>query len=239
MSRMMDEYLDRVMVYANIEPAEEQAVRRELGDHLNEKIDDLIEGGAKTEDAVYEAIKSHGHPAVIGYGLRRWRWIDVRSRGTAKGFIAIGPRAVGFIAIGGQALGIIAIGGLAAGLISMAGIGFGLLFAYCGLGMGGIVYSGFAVGVFACGGFSVGLVSRGGFAAGLLAEGGMRASVYSLKEAPIFLHWIRNRAATSALGTGLLFLTITVFMFACLAVSTVMSRREQKRVAVYNPWQLE
>ena len=109
MSEVLESYLDRVMVYANRPEHEEADLRNELEDHLLKKIDDLEGQGLSSVDAIYRAINAHGHPRVIGYGLRRgFPLVDIRSSGTARGVIAIGPRAVGIVACGGMAVGVVA-----------------------------------------------------------------------------------------------------------------------------------
>ncbi|MHC4285577.1 MAG: hypothetical protein ACYSWZ_21795 [Planctomycetota bacterium] len=106
MSRALQKYLDHIMVYTNRNEKDTAQIRKELEDHLLKKIADLQTEGLSHEDAVFGAIEDHGHPRTVGYGLRKHQWIDIRTRGTARGFIAIGPKAVGTIAIGGFALGV-------------------------------------------------------------------------------------------------------------------------------------
>ena len=71
---------------------EAAAVRAELEDHLLEKVDELKHDGLERAEAILQAIEDHGNPVVVGYRLRKWSLIDVRTRGTARGVIAIGPR---------------------------------------------------------------------------------------------------------------------------------------------------
>jgi RNA polymerase sigma factor (sigma-70 family) len=83
-------------------------------------------------------------------------------RGTARGWIAIGDRALGILfACGGQAYGGIAIGGLSVGLLSIGG-----------LAIGAVSIGGGAVGVLAFGGGAIGLAACGGGALGWFAAGG-------------------------------------------------------------------
>jgi hypothetical protein len=75
----------------------------------------------------------------------------------AKGFIAVGRKAVGIIAIGQLAVGLIAIGQMAIGLVLALGQ----------LSVAGLFSAGqMAAGVVAIGQFSVGFYSLGQFAAG-------------------------------------------------------------------------
>ena len=167
MKTILDRYLDRVLVYANMPEAESAAVRQELTDHLLQKIDDLAADGMPREEAMLEALRQHGSPKVVGYGLRGpFPWVDIRSHGTARGVIAIGPRAVGVFAFGGVAVGVVACGGVAFGLISAGGLALGLLFVWAGLGIGAIASAGLAIGIVATGGLAIGAVALGGQAIG-------------------------------------------------------------------------
>ena len=167
MKSILDRYLDRVLVYANRPEAETEAIRQELKDHLLQKVDDLAGNGLPREEAILETLRQHGSPKIIGYKLRgSFPWIDIRSHGTARGVIAIGPRAVGIFAFGGAAMGVFAFGGAAVGLISAGGLALGLLFAWGGLGIGGIVSAGGAIGIVAVGGLAIGVVAAGGLAVG-------------------------------------------------------------------------
>lgn len=175
MSIALEKYLDRVMIYANRSENEATKIRAELEDHLLKKISDLEEQGLVREDAIFQAIEDHGHPRTVGYGLRpKFPWLDVRSQGTARGFIAVGQRAVGVFAFGGASLGVFAFGGFAIGLISFAGFGVGLLVAMAGFAVApvGFAWGGFALGMVAFGGFSCGIIASGGMAVGLWVPGG-------------------------------------------------------------------
>jgi hypothetical protein len=170
MSRAIEKYLDRVMIYANL-GEEAVQVRAELKDHLLEKIDELKTGGLSQEDAAFQAIEDHGHPRTVGYGLRKhFRWIDVRTYGTARGFIAVGPKAVGVIAMGGVAFGLFAFGGLAVGAIAFGGLALAALLSFGGLSAAviGFAYGGVALGLIAVGGFACGIIATGGMAIGLI-----------------------------------------------------------------------
>src|SRR5690349_8334823 len=119
MKGAIDRYLDRVMSIADLrDAARESQVRQELRDHIEQKTEALREGGYEEAEALISAIETHGNPIQIGYRLRPHRFLDVRLRGTARGFIAVGPKAYGVIAVGGVAVGLMAFGGLAIGVIS-------------------------------------------------------------------------------------------------------------------------
>lgn len=119
MSRALQKYLDQVMIYTNRRPDEAAKIRLELEDHLRQKITELEAKGLPGEDAVAQAVKDHGSVRTVGYGLRKgFSLLDVRTEGTARGFIAIGPRAVGIIAFGNVAVGLFAFGTFSLGLIA-------------------------------------------------------------------------------------------------------------------------
>ena len=117
MSRALQKYLDQVILYANRKEKDAAKIRAELEDHLRQKMADLAAQGMSREDAVFQAIEDHGAARTIGYRLRKgFALLDVRTEGTARGFIAIGPRAVGLIAFGNVAVGLLAFGNLAFGV---------------------------------------------------------------------------------------------------------------------------
>ncbi len=87
----------------------------------------------------------------------------------AKGWIAVGPRAIGAIAIGGAALGGFSLGGLTMGLI-----------AFGGVASGGAATGGTAIGYRAMGGAAIGHVAIGGLAIGHGAIGGKAIGTYTI-----------------------------------------------------------
>lgn len=94
-------------------------------------------------------------------------------RKTARGFIAVGRKAVGVIAIGHAAVGIVAIGQLAIGLV------FGLGQAACGLAALGqaAIAAGIGVGQLATGYIAIGQLAVGYH---VLAQLGMGMEVLSV-----------------------------------------------------------
>ncbi len=207
MSEAIEQYLDRVMLYAHIaEPSQAACVRDEQADHLGEKIERFLAEGVPREDAVFRAIEAHGRPKVVGYGLRpRFPLIDIRTHGTARGVIAIGPRAVGVFAFGGAAFGVFAVGGMAAGVVSFGGLAAALLFTWAGVGVASFAYAGVAVGLVAAGGMAVGVVSAGGYAFGMwVPDGGIGLSYFNADGVP---HWLR--ALDPFLTNGHLYLSVT------------------------------
>ncbi|UCG47705.1 MAG: hypothetical protein JSU94_19745 [Phycisphaerales bacterium] len=169
MSRILEKYLDHVMVYADRDERDSAEIRAELKDHLLKKTADLESEGLSHEDAVFEAIEDHGRPKTVGYGLRKRRWIDVRTQGTARGFVAIGPRAVGTFAIGGLAVGVFSFGIAAIGVVSFSVVGIALLYCYgmtLAIAPAGLATGTAAVGLMAAGHWPCGLVAVGPHALG-------------------------------------------------------------------------
>ena len=240
MSKLLDHYLDRVLAYANRPEPEAQAIRAELKDHLCQKIEDLTAGGMEREDAVMEAVRRHGNPRTIGYKLRpAFPWIDIRSRGTARGVIAIGPRAVGIFALGGAAFGVVAFGGMACGLFGFGGLALGLLFSFGGFSAGGIAFGGFAVGAVATGGFAMGLVAEGGKAVALWVPHAAQAmSHFNAHNAP---GWLRALARVLDLTHWIdryFWAFYALFMLVIFSVGPVQ-RREELRLRKGEDWLLE
>jgi hypothetical protein len=173
MSRALQKYLDHIMIYANRSETDTAQIRKELEDHLLKKIADLQTEGLSREDAVFGAIEDHGHPKTVGYGLRKHQWVDIRTRGTARGFIAIGPKAVGTIAIGGVALGLFSCGVVGVGVISFSIVSIALLWGF------GAAFA-FAACGFAQGTVAIGLMAAGLWSFGVIAVGAESMGVYVL-----------------------------------------------------------
>ncbi|MEM6472810.1 MAG: serine/threonine-protein kinase [Planctomycetota bacterium] len=77
----------------------------------------------------------------------------------AKGWIAVGDRAVGGIAVGGASLGIVSIGGAAVGINAFGGAAIGLQSALGGAALSaGVSIGGGAIGLLAIGGGSLGAI---------------------------------------------------------------------------------
>jgi hypothetical protein len=165
MSRALKKYLDDVMAYANREQDDATGIRAELEDHLLQKVAELEAQHLPREDAIFQAIEDHGSARTVGYSLRKgFALLDVRTEGTARGFVAIGPKAVGVIAFGGMAVGLFAFGGLAIGAIAFGWLALAALIscgsislAPMGAALGLAVLGRIAFGMVACGGLAVGL----------------------------------------------------------------------------------
>jgi len=250
MKSILDRYIDRVLVYANKPEAEAETIRAELQDHLQEKVEDLTKSGMPREEATLEALRQHGAPKIIGYKLRGpFPWIDVRTHGTARGFIAIGPRAVGVVAMGGFAVGIFAFGGFACGLVSTGGFALGLLLAWGGFGMGGMVSAGMALGLVAVGGMAVGLVAAGGYSVGAWVPYGWHhanaikfhsdaLSYYTPQNVPPFLKSLEP-LLNIANSINVYFVFVMPAFLLTLLLLNFMMYREGKRVRAEDDWLID
>ena len=233
MSQAVERYLDRVMACAKLRDSHQAArVRAELTDHLHEKIEGLVGAGMAREDAVFQAIEDHGSPRVVGYGLRpKFPWLDVRCHGTARGVIAIGPKAVGVFAFGGAAVGVVAIGGFSLGILSMGGFVLSLLFGWGGVTVvpTGLAYGGVAIGLVAVGGAAVGAVAAGGWAAALwVSQAATGLSYYTADTVPL---WLKNLPPLMPLkSSGSLTLAALAIFFPVFAGGFITQMREHRRL---------
>lgn len=243
MSQAMEKYLDRVMIYAHRSENEAPLIREELRDHLLKKVADLEAEGLPREDAIFQAIESHGHPRRVGYGLRRrWPLLDVRSQGTARGIIAIGPRAVGVFAFGGAAFGVVAFGGFSAGLLSTGGFALGLLFSLGGFSLSplGLAYGGFAMGMLAIGGFAVGVAACGGMAAGLWAYGATAFSHLDPQTMPqLFLSPAKFLLGNDHSGNWIFHAVWWPVFFLLVIVTNILQLKESSRIRRADPTLVE
>ena len=165
MSRALQKYLDHVMIYANRKEEDAAKIRLELEDHLRQKMTELEAQGAASEDAVARAIKAHGTVRTVGYGLRKgFPLLDVRTEGTARGIVAIGPRAVGVLAFGNVAVGLFAFGNISLGLVAFGAVALAGLVSVGGASLAPL---GAAVGLAAVGRVACGMIAGGGLAVGL------------------------------------------------------------------------
>jgi hypothetical protein len=243
MKTILDRYLDRVLLYANKPDSGSEAIRRELKDHLLQKVDDLVAGGLPREEALLEALRQHGPPRVIGYRLRGpFPWIDIRSHGTARGVIAIGPKAVGIFAFGGWAMGVFAFGGFSLGLFTAGGFTLGLLFAWGGFALGGVACAGTALGLVAAGGIAVGLVAVGNPGLGAWVpygwHHGAALSHYTAKNVPAFLRALEPLLNT-AVSINRDFVIVMPLSLLLLFALSALQYREGKRVRTEDDWLIE
>jgi len=236
MSRALQKYLDQVMLYANRKEKEAVKIRAELEDHLRQKTADLAAQGLPREDAVFQAIEDHGTARTVGYSLRKgFVLLDVRTEGTARGFIAIGPRAVGIIAFGNVAVGLFAFGNFAFGVLA-----FGVL-AIAGLvSLGGISLAplGAAVGLAAVGRTAFGMIACGGLAIGLRVPWAIDGvSFLSGENGLQFLQHFRTYEGTVAL------IAITLWLFLIFPIMNgimcSLKKDEYRRIEKADPKLIE
>ncbi len=250
MSLALEKYLDRVMIIANRNEAEALKIRAELNDHLLKKIEDLEAEGLKREDAIFQAIEQHGNPRTVGYGLRpRFPWLDVRTKGTARGFIAIGPKAIGVVAIGGISIGVLSYGGFAVGLWS-----FGLFVAGLLAAIGCLAFSpaGLAFGAIAIGFMGIGLLSISIKGIGLLAvnliyepsdaaESLRTIGLFSQHNVPAYIipildTWIPVMNMKVFQGS---FLSFWISCIVLLTAQLILFRKERRRIKNADPALIE
>ena len=233
MSRVLEKYLDRVMIYANRNEKDAAQIRAEQEDHLLQKISDIEADGLSHEDAVFQAIEEHGSARTIGYGLRRrFPLLDVRSCGTARGFIAIGPKAVGIIAFGGVAVGLFAFGVFAFGILAFGALALAGLISY-----GGVCVTplGIALGLVVLGRVAIGVIAGGGLAVGLWVTLAVdHVSLLSTDYGPqFFLHYFAGpQERLAPIITTLWFF----LMFPIMAgISQVIKMDEYRRMEKADP----
>ena len=161
MSKIIDLYLDRLLHTAELPEPRATELRAELSDHLHTSYEAALASGEKPEDAAFKAIQKMGEPKAVGNKISRpWQWIDIRTEGTARGFIAIGPKAIGVIACGNISCGVFSVGVISTGLIAFGALSFGIF-----------TWAAIAAGLVSIGGMAIGMVATGGVAVGWLAEG--------------------------------------------------------------------
>ena len=220
MSQAIEAYLDKVMAYAHLrEDGEAKRVRAELRDHLLEKADVLTKQGTPREDAVFQTLQAHGPASIVGYGLRpKFPLVDIRTVGTARGVVAIGPKAVGVFAFGGMAVGVFSFGGLSIGVFAIGGCVLALLGGWGGMAVApvGLALAGMAVGLIAVGGLSVGGWTPGGPASVSLIQNHLPA-------------WLPFNAADPKSWVILTAILAVIFV-PCVLVSNLAMLRENKRL---------
>jgi hypothetical protein len=237
MSRALERYLDRVIAFSGLSGDETSDIREEQKEHLLTKIEAYEGEGLPREDAVFQAIEDHGNPILVGYGLRKgFPLLDVRLRGTARGIIAIGPKAVGVVALGGAAFGVIAIGGLGVGLFSFSGFALSLLFAWGGFAFApvGVAYGGFAAGPIAAGGFAIGVTSWGAYAVGLWAYGGTVFSAFDPSTIPPALKAIGN-GVFGDMARSVLHIVVLPIAIALIFAMIILQRKEARGIKSIDP----
>lgn len=157
-------------------------------------VDDLIKGGAYTDakSEPFPNIEKKSRFVNGEYKSQKTVWgipLVHISRGTAKGFIAIGVRARGIISIGVLSVGVLSIGLLAFGLIAIGTFALGIaangmiaagIFALGGVAVGMFSMGGVSFGWLTWGGVSIGKYAFGGYASGDIAVGGTARGIIAL-----------------------------------------------------------
>jgi len=236
MSRALEKYLDHVMIYANRKPDDAAKIRLELEDHLRQKITEFEAQGLPGEDAVFRAIEAHGSVRTVGYGLRKgFPLLDVRTEGTARGIVAVGPQAVGVLAFGNVAVGLFAFGHICLGFIS-----FGAIALAGSVAVGGISLAplGAALGLAAVGRVACGIVAGGGLAVGLSIPWAIdRVGLLSDDNGLQFLQHFRTLTRDSSGNLIFLVLAFWVFMvFPFLnGIMCSIQRDEYRRIKKADP----
>lgn len=152
-------------------------------------VDELIKGESPlNEEKTTQAFQSTGNRRMFVNGEYKSKrtlcgmpLVHITSRGTAKGFVAIGIRARGIISIGLLSMGVLSIGLLAFGLIAVGMFALGAaangmiaagVFALGGVAAGVFSFGGVSFGWLSWGGVSIGKYAFGGYASGDIAVGG-------------------------------------------------------------------
>jgi hypothetical protein len=236
MNQALEKYLDKVMVYANRNENDSARIRAELEDHLLKKIDDLRAEGLSDEEAALRAIEKHGDMRTVGYGLRkRFPLLDVRTYGTARGFVAIGPKAVGIIAIGGIACGVFSYGGVSLGFLSLGLLSLGMVASVGGfsLALGGFAFGVIALGLMAFGLLSFGITAMGGLPISVVRDpfyvshGVKVISWFTSENAPDYLLYTKNLVESMA---DLVFIPFWISCIVLLTVYLILFGRERSRL---------
>ncbi|MBM4016301.1 MAG: serine/threonine protein kinase [Planctomycetes bacterium] len=126
--------------------------------------------------------------SLLGRPLVHVHFARWRERAVARGWIAIGSRAVGVVAIGNVAVGLLAFGNLALGLVGALGP----------LALGGVAAGALALGGLAIGGVAIGAIAVGGLAVGYAAIGGKAIGWYALGGSVTAKHAISASASDPA-----------------------------------------
>lgn len=157
-------------------------------------VDELVKGGNfyETKSEPFPTTEKKSRFVNGEYKSQRRVWgmpLVHISRGTAKGFIAIGVRARGIISIGVLSVGVLSIGLLAFGLIAIGTFALGAaangmisvgVFALGGVAAGMFSMGGVSIGWLSWGGLSIGKYAFGGYASGTIAIGGTARGVIAL-----------------------------------------------------------
>ena len=234
MSEAIETYVNKVLTYADPLPKDRDAVEHEVRDHLYTKVERLVQDGVPLEDAVYRAVRDYGPARRAGYGRRRPdRLLDIRIEGTARGVVAIGPRAVGVVAMGGLTCGVVSFGAVSVGVIGFGALTLGLVAACGAVAASPLLATGAAaVGLIAVGQSAVGAIAFGNTAMGLVAEG---QATQTPGTAPAWIKALRSWIPTGGLLTGLVVTLHAAIGLATLVPCLLLQAREIKRLKRADP----
>jgi hypothetical protein len=231
-------YLDQVLSYAGLPSNEAAKARHELADHLLSRVDDLEKQGASRDDAAFRAIYEHGQPIDVGYGLRpRCPWVDVRLRGTARGVLAVGPKAVGIFSCGIVSTGIVSCGVVSFGVLSAGLVTFALALGLGAISVGTISLGANAIGLVAAGLNSAGVLCAGINSIGIWVFQGQNAlSYFDEKSAPTWLQNVGNMISWNSSEATYSLAPYAAILFVVILAAIHFGIREYKRVKSCHPW---
>jgi hypothetical protein len=156
--------------------------------------------------------------------------LDVRTEGTARGIVAIGPRAVGVIAFGNVAAGLFAFGNVAVGMLAFGAVALAGSVAVGGLSLAPL---GIAAGLAAVGRVACGIIAGGGLAIGWEIPWAIEQVSFLNDNGSYFLqHFL-----TSAKDPALLIIAAWIFtVFPFLnGIMCVIKRDEYRRIKKADP----
>jgi hypothetical protein len=117
----------------------------------------------------------------------------------------------------------------------------GLLFAFAGLGIGGMVNAGIAMGIVAVGGLALGVVAAGAYAMGAWVPPVTTyesISYYPVGNAPPFLRSLESLLNADFRISQYMVIIVPVYLLMILAVRS-LQYREGKRVRSENDWLID
>ena len=132
---------------------------------------------------------------------------------TAKGVIAIGPRATGVVALGSSARGVVSIGVTSFGIVSAGVFSFGFV-SVGSMAFGALAVGALGVGVFSSGAMAAGLAAKGSMVAGVAAWG---SQPYGVTE----VIGLQTPGPTSGLGQALLYVPTGLWPYKTLPQGSI------------------
>lgn len=159
MNRDYKRYANKVVSQIQANSRTKKRIREDIMEMLEERALDSRDASPEELMGSYEEVvedfkenlndytlTSNGYVSSMSLWGLPLLYITTSQQITAKGIIAIGPRAVGIISIGGLSVGVISFGGLSLGVISLGGLALGLWAAIGGLALAyDVAIGGFAM----------------------------------------------------------------------------------------------